>query len=408
MSGDDHVGEGWLRMSRFGIEEEFMVLDRHRLAPVGLGEQMLRTLRHGAHGERVTGEFLAAQVEYATSIHRQLRRAGAELHGFRRELASVAHDLDVVAVGSGTPFDACDSSAMVTDKERYRRIARDFGDLVIDHQVNGLHVHVEVEDREAGVRALNGVRLWLPCLLALTGNAPFWRGHDTGFASWRTMIMRRLPTMGCPPQFADADDYAARSRALVATGAATDLQSLAWAARLSERFPTIEVRVFDAQLTATDSLLAAALTRSIVTTVLETPPLAHLPQEILDGSLWLAARNGMAADLADPFTGDPATAWSVAAALVDYIGPALVGHGDLEFVTEALALIRARGTGAQRQVEVFRRDGPIALRRWYADTLTEGAGTTRSAAPASEALRRARIDARPRLERSDEQSTVAG
>ena len=75
-------------------------------------------------------------------------------------------------VGSGTPFDASDSSAMVTEKERYQRIARDFGDLVTDHQVNGLHVHVEVEDREAGVRALNGVRLWLPCLLALTGNAP--------------------------------------------------------------------------------------------------------------------------------------------------------------------------------------------------------------------------------------------
>ncbi|GAA1764336.1 glutamate--cysteine ligase [Agromyces humatus] len=384
-----------------------MVLDRHRLAPVALGERMLRTLRDGAYGERVTGEFLAAQVEYATSIHRHLRRAAAELHGFRRELASIAQDLDVVAVGSGTPFDACDSSTMVTEKERYRRIARNFGGLVIDHQVNGLHVHVEVEDREAGVRALNGVRLWLPCLLALTGNAPFWRGHDTGFASWRTLILRRLPTMGCPPQFADAEDYAARSRALVATGAITDLQALGWAARLSERFPTIEVRVFDAQLTAAESLLAAVLTRSIVATVLETPPLTRLPQEILDGSLWLAARNGMAADLADPFTGDPATAWSVADALVDYIGSALVGHDDLAFVTESLARIRARGTGAQRQVEVFRRDGPIALRRWYTDTLTEGGGSTRSAAPGSETFRRARIDAPTRLA-PDEQSTVAG
>ncbi|GAA1819889.1 carboxylate-amine ligase [Agromyces neolithicus] len=395
-------------MRRFGIEEEFMVLDRHRLAPVALGERMVHTLRRGAYGERVTGEFLAAQVEYSTAIHRHVRQASAELHGFRRELAAVAQDLDVVAVGSGTPFDACDSSTMVTEKERYRRIARNFGGLVVDHQVNGLHVHVEVDDREAGVRALNGLRHWLPCLLALTGNSPFWRGRDTGFASWRTMIQRRLPTMGCPPQFADAADYSARSRALVATGAITDLQSLGWTARLSERFPTIEVRVFDAQLTVAESLLAGALTRSIVTTVLETPPLAHLPQEILDGSLWLAARNGMAAELADPFTGDPAPAWSVAAALVDYVGPALVGHGDLAFVTESLARIRARGTGAQRQVEVFRRDGPIALRRWYADTLTEGTGTTRGAAPASEALRRARIDTRPRLAPADEQSTVAG
>ena len=276
-----------------------------------------------------------------------------------------------------------------------------------DHQVNGLHVHVEIDDREEGVRALNGVRLWLPCLLALTGNSPFWRGRDTGFASWRTMILRRLPTTGCPPHFNDAQDYAERSNALVATGTATDLPSIAWAARLSERFPTIEVRVFDAQLTVGESLLAAALTRSLVTTVLETPPLTHVPQEILDGSLWLAARDGMGADLVDPFTGDPATAWSVVDALVEYIGPALVGHGDLEFVTEALARVRARGTGAQRQVEVLRRDGPLSLRRWYAEHDHRESRVSQHR-PFPDDLRHGRIDTRARLARPDEPSTVAG
>ena len=146
----------------------------------------------------------------------------------------------------------------------------------------------------------------------------------------------------------------------------------------------------------------------IVTTVLETPPLAQLPQEILDGSLWLAARHGMAADLVDPFTGDPSTAWSVARSLLDYIGPALVGHGDLDFVTESLARIRAHGTGAQRQVEVFRREGPLALRRWYADAITRGVDASHSAAALPETLRHSRIDARTRLARPDEPSTVAG
>ena len=394
-------------MTRFGIEEEFMFLDRHRLAPVGMGERVQRMLRHSAHGEQVTGEFLESQIEYATSIHRQLRHAGAELRAFRSELASAAQDLDVVVVGTGTPFDACEY-AMVAEKDRYQRIARDFGDLVTDHQVNGLHVHVEVDDREAGVRALNGVRLWLPCMLALTGNAPFWRGRDSGFASWRTMILRRLPTTGCPPHFDDAQDYAERADALVATGTATDLQSIAWAARLSERFPTIEVRVFDAQLTVGESLLAAALTRSLVTTVLETPPLTHVPQEILDGSLWLAARDGMGADLVDPFTGDPATAWSVVDALVEYIGPALVGHGDLEFVTAALARVRARGTGAQRQVEVLRRDGPLSLRRWYAERIAEPAGFAHGPVPQSETGRHSWMDHSARLTRPDAPRTAAG
>jgi glutamate---cysteine ligase / carboxylate-amine ligase len=213
--------------------------------------------------------------------------------------------------------------------------------------------------------------------------------------------------MGCPPHFADAEEYAARSRALVATGAATDLPSLAWAARLSERYPTVEVRVFDAQLTVDESLLAAALTRSIVTTVIETPPLAHLPQEILDASLWMAARDGMEADLVDPFTGEPASAWSVADALVEYIGPALLGHGDLEFVLESLERIRAHGTGAQRQAEVFRRDGPITLRRWYAEAIVEPL-SARSTAPFPDDLRHDRMDTQARLAGPGEPSTVAG
>ncbi len=258
--------------------------------------------------------------------------------------------------------------------------------------MNGLHVHVEVDDPEARVLALNGVRLWLPCLSALTGNAPFWHGRDSGFASWRTILLRRLPTAGCPPHFADAADYAARSRALVATGAVTDLPALTWAARLSERFPTIEVRVFDAQPTVDETLLAVALTRSIVTTILDTPPLAPLPQELLDASLWAAARHGPAADLVDPFTGEPAAAWTVIGSLVEHIGPALASHGDLEFVTEALARVRELGTGAQRQVEVYRRDGPIGLRKWYADTITAGVGGARRSAPFSETLRHVRID----------------
>ena len=88
-------------MTRFGIEEEFMFLDRHRLAPVGMGERVQRMLRHSVHGGRVTGEFLKSQVEYATSIHRQLRGAGAELHAFRSELASAAQDHDDIEVQIG-------------------------------------------------------------------------------------------------------------------------------------------------------------------------------------------------------------------------------------------------------------------------------------------------------------------
>ena len=185
------------------------------------------------------------------------------------------------------------------------------------------------------------------------------------------MILRRLPTMGCPPHFTDAKDYAERSECAGRDGRchrpAVDRLGRQVVRAVPDHRGTRLRCAADRR-----RVPAGSGTHAFPRHDRPRDPTTHArapgdPRR----SLWLAARDGMGADLVDPFTGDPATAWSVADALVEYIGPALVGHGDLEFVIEALARIRARGTGAQRQVEVLRRDGPLSLRRWYADRITE-------------------------------------
>ena len=95
----------------------------------------------------------------------------------------------------------------MSDSERYARIAGDIATITAEHQINGLHVHVGFDDREERVRSLNALRPWLPTLLALSSNSPFWSGHDTGFDSWRAIHSRRLTTYGTPPVFRDAADY---------------------------------------------------------------------------------------------------------------------------------------------------------------------------------------------------------
>ncbi|AIX99920.1 hypothetical protein ART_0322 [Arthrobacter sp. PAMC 25486] len=89
------------------------------------------------------------------------------------------------------------------------------GALSGEHEINGLHVHTGIPDQESGVHALNADRRWLPTLLAISANSPFWCGSDTGFASWRAIHSRRWTTAGCPPWFADAADYRARVAALM-------------------------------------------------------------------------------------------------------------------------------------------------------------------------------------------------
>src|SRR6185503_4533061 len=94
--------------------------------------------------------------------------------------------------------------------------------LVGDHQINGLHVHVGVPDRDAGIRALNALRPWMPVLLALSANSPFWRGRDTGYDSWRAIHSQRWTIHGIPPRFRDSADYDDALAALSGIGATSD------------------------------------------------------------------------------------------------------------------------------------------------------------------------------------------
>ena len=237
-------------------------------------------------------------------------------------------------------------------------IADFLGSLTREHLVNGLHVHTEVIGVEEQVRALNAVRPWLPVLLAATANAPFWRGQDSGFASWRSMLLRRLPTMWCPPVFQDAQDYQHRVERLVTLGAALDPASIAWAGRVSDTYDTVEVRVFDAQLTVADSLFAAALTRAIIT---DRPRTVALDSEAIDASLWMAARGGMRARVVDPLTGDVSPVSAVLQALCETVRNALEEHGDLEFARSRIERAQAEGSGADRQRRAVASGGALGL-----------------------------------------------
>ena len=348
-------------MTTFGIEEEYFLADPQTLLPVNLADPVLGDLAPGPGA--VGHEFLASQVERATAVFTELAEAEADLMGFRAALTSAAGTHGVLAVGTGTPFDAHPAPTL-TDAARYHRIESGVRGVVRDHQICATHVHVGVPDRQAGVRALNTVRLWLPTLLALTGNSPFWRGRSTGFDSWRAVIMRRWATTGCPPAFVDADDYDQRIRRLVGVGATVDTATVAWYARLSEVYPTIEVRVADAQLDLSPTLLLAALTRALVVTALAEPA-ARPPEvepELLDAALWQASRDGMHGRLIDPATGTLEPAPAVVASLVRHVAGALEQAGDRSRVTALLDRLGRTGTGADRQRHAFRTGGLAGLR----------------------------------------------
>ncbi len=109
----------------------------------------------------------------------------------------------------------------------------------------GMHVHVAVADRHEGIAVLDRVRPWLAVLSALASNSPYWQGRDTGYASYRSIVLGRLPTVGPSPVWGSISVYDRVIREVINTGAAFDAGMVYYDARLSPRHPTIEIRVPD-------------------------------------------------------------------------------------------------------------------------------------------------------------------
>lgn len=358
-------------MLTFGIEEEFVFLDRATLTPVPVSADVQFELQEFDFARGVVhGEFLRSQVEYASPVLRSFEEAAGDLWSFRTALTSCAEDRGVLAAGVGTPF-ANPTGAMVTDDSRYMGIADRIGALASEHHLNGLHIHVGVPEREAAIGAVNYLHRWLPVLLAMSANSPFWCGQDTTFSSWRAIQYRRWTTAGCPPVFIDAADYDRRTEALIGIGVTPDKGSISWSARLSDHQPTVEIRVADAQLEPSTTLLLALLGRALVATSMDRPaPSPPAPgSELLDAALWHAARHGLTCNLVHPLENGLAPASVVIQALLDETYQALKSSGDLAIVTALAEQLLLVGTGADRQRQAFAQQGREGLAAFLANAI---------------------------------------
>ncbi|MCU1545222.1 MAG: hypothetical protein JWP30_322 [Homoserinimonas sp.] len=356
-------------MATFGIEEEYVFLDRATLEPREVMNEVYRELGvTRGESRHVQREFLLSQLERPTPVCATVVDAVADLRGFRQRLRDAAETVGVLAASVGTHPRAL-RHGTVTSKPRYRRVAEENRTLALDHFYNGLHVHVRIPDREAGVRALNRMRRWMPLIVALSVNSPFWQGSDTGFSSWRTINLQRWTTHGTPPAFVDAVDYDQRIAGLVGVGGTIDKALVAWNIRLSDNFPTIEVRAPDAQLEVWHTVLMAALVRGLVVTALAGELLhPELQPELIDSAVWHAARDGITASLLDPLSGEMVSARQAVDTLLGYIAGALAAEGDAGQVVQWVDRLFAEGTGASRQCEAFAAGGLPALAALYRET----------------------------------------
>jgi carboxylate-amine ligase len=365
------------RLLTLGVEEEYMLVDAVEPRGVELVEEVFDQLPEDLR-ETVQHEFTRAQIEVASPPQLELHELHRSLAGLRRRVAEAAEAAGarLVAVGTGP---AAGPHARVVDKPRYHRMRERFGDLSPGQGMCGTHVHVSIPDPETGIQVLNHLRPWLPIFQAATANSPLFAGHDTGYASWRSLLWERWPTVGPTPYLESFEQYETLVADLEASGAMLDEGMLYWYARLSANYPTVEIRMGDVMPTLDDTLLLAALARALVATLLgdvaEGKPAPNVPHPLLMAAHWRAARDGLEGVNIDMATREPRPAWRLMRQLFDYVRPELERHGDLELATILMGRLRSRGTGAARQRAILAQHGSVAdVVDWLA-AATKGAGS---------------------------------
>jgi glutamate---cysteine ligase / carboxylate-amine ligase len=337
---------------RFGVEEEFLVVDpvtRYVLPEAAT----VVSLAAPCLGARVGGEITQCQVETRTDpchtvdeLHQQLTQA-------RAVLAGAASTVGLRVVATGTPVLGDFVPAPITEGPRQDRGNALFRGLHDDLVTCALHVHVEIPEPERAVLVSNHLRPYLPTLIALAANSPHWARKDTGYACWRTMIWSRWPVAGPPPYFRSERDYRDTIAKLRDVGTIVDIGTVFWDIRPSAHVPTLEIRVCDVPITATESAMLAAMVRALVAESLrkvdegDAGPL--VPAELLRMAYWRAARDGIAGHGIDVTTERLVPAAKLAADLLATASPMLEECGDLGRVTGWLRQLLDRGDGATRQ-----------------------------------------------------------
>ncbi len=289
-----------------GLEEEFSLLDPTTLDLTPRFEQ----LREAARSEDpslhdgITGELISSEIEIVSGAGRDLHDALARQRERRRALFALAERHSVALAATGTHPWADYRQQQIIDTEHYRRVAAGLQYVARRNNTFSLHAHVGIRDLDRAVRVCDRLRPVLPLLLAISANSPYLDGCDSGLHSARTQsFTRNFPRCGVPDAFGGWAAYRQYIDLLIRTRSIVEFTQVWWSVRPHFAFGTVEVRICDAQSTATESEALAALIVACVAQaardVDEGVPFADPAPRLVEENFWRAIRFGLDGHLID-------------------------------------------------------------------------------------------------------------
>ena len=341
---------------RFGLEEEFFVVDAatkavQRRMPSGFFDHLKEAL-----GDAVTVELLQSQLEIATNPATSSGIALDELRDLRGRAGDVAAEHGLAFIASGTHPTATWQGMRHTAANRYDGMMHDLQMLGERNMVCGLHVHVELPDPDQRVQVMRRILPYIPHFIALATSSPFWGSRQTGLMGYRLAAYDELPRTGLPELFEDTAAYEAYVDALVAARAISDSSYVWWAIRPSSKHPTLELRAPDSCTRVEDAIAIAALYRALVRHLVRNPShnagIGTVDRAIANENKWRAQRYGIHGSFVDLADRRAVAVPDAVEQLISMVAEDADALGSLDALKH-LRTIASGGTSADMQIAVF-------------------------------------------------------
>ena len=339
-----------------GIEEEYQTIDpvtrdlRSHIQTEMLAEGKLRLQ------ERVKAEMHTSVIEVGTRVCRNIDEAREDIYELRREMIKLARENGLILVAGAThPFADWRTQEIYPDP-RYVQVVKDLQLVARSNLIFGLHVHVGIEDREAAIRIMNSLRYFLPHIMALATNSPFWLGLNTGYKGYRAKVLENFPRTGIPDAFASYSEFENYVNLLVRTNCIDNAKKIWWDIRPHPYFSTVEVRACDIPLRAEETVAIAALIQATAVYLYKlheaNQDFRQYARPLLMENKFRAVRYGLDGKLIDFGKQQEVPLRNLLEEYLALIDPVVDELGSREAI-EGVRTIMKTGTGADRQLKVF-------------------------------------------------------
>ncbi|NDQ57212.1 MAG: carboxylate-amine ligase [Acidipila sp.] len=343
-----------------GIEEEYQTIDPHT-----------RELRSHIHTEileqgkilleeRMKPEMHQSVVEVGTRVCHNIKEAKEDVKQLRRDVIRLAQQNGLRLAAAGTHPTADWRTQEIYPDARYHTMVEDMQMVARANLIFGLHVHVGIEDRDVAIHLMNVARYFVPHMLALSTNSPFWLGINTGLKSYRCKVFDKFPRTNIPDYFPSWGEYENFIKLLIKTGCIDNPKRIWWDIRPHAYFNTLEVRVCDIPLRVDETIALAALIQATFAKLYKlfstNQTFRLYRRALIMENKWRAARYGLSGKLVDFGKQQEVPARDLILEYLEFVDDVvdeLDSREEINYIHEILRM----GSGADRQLRVYEETG---------------------------------------------------